>query len=93
MKELNSDIRRYSIVRVIAFLAMIAALAGIFCLYMSDFYPVYVNGVESIFRHILRYAMYGGLTVFALISCYEIDYAEQKLKKLKKLRKKKLRGR
>ena len=74
-------------VEFMAFLAVMAALAGIFCLYMSDLYPV------STFGHIVRYAMYAGLSIFALASGYAIDYAEQKLQKLKKLRRKEMRGR
>ena len=93
MRKLNKDIRNYTIIEVLMTLIMALAFCGAFALFMSGFYPVRVDGEVDILRRIIRYAMYGGLGLIFVAAAIEIDFADKKIKELREIRRRKMRGR
>ena len=93
MKKLNSDLNKEIVTLFVTIMIALIATTFIFYLYFFNFYPVIVNGTLVVSRKIIRYGMYIIAFVFFILSVTRAAFADDKIRKLLAIKRKKIKMR
>ena len=86
-KKLNKSITRQYKAIFAATAIMLISVLGIFILFFTPVYSVYVNGQIDFVRKVIRYGMYSFCIVGVLLSAVQIELAIEKLQEYTSIKK------